>query len=48
MTEAEWALYGTAVDTVRKMADHVLDYQRICPRSWLERVLDWLGHRWRK
>jgi hypothetical protein len=48
MTADEWRLYGTAANSVRKMSDLLLDYDRVCQRTWFERLLGWFSRRWKR
>jgi len=42
MTAAEERALERAQQIVRTLSAHLNDYRRVCPRPWLERLLDWI------
>ena len=45
MTAAEERALERATATVRLLSEKLNDYQRVCPKPWFERLMDWIFRR---
>jgi hypothetical protein len=45
MTATEERALERATATVRLLSEKLNDYRRVCPRPWLERLLDWIARK---